>query len=186
MMYSWRRPSPARLDRFVRDQSARQLTYGEVGATAGIMPAGYRHDRWRTDLGRYDEARFHAAAAGLFRWKIQEGAGLKIIPAVPVRPGATFAILMGMPAGFLVAAGRIVFVVDEPGRRGFGYGTLPAHPEQGEESFLVAREDDRLVFHVTAFSRPRHPLVRCAAPLARVLQVRMNRRYAAVMCRILA
>jgi hypothetical protein len=50
---------------------------------------------------------------------------------------------------------RVVHVVDEPRRRGFAYGTLPGHPEQGEESFTVTHEaDDSVVFRVAAFSRP--------------------------------
>jgi uncharacterized protein (UPF0548 family) len=28
---------------------------------------------------------------------------------------------------------RVVYVLDEPERRGFAYGTLPGHPESGEE-----------------------------------------------------
>ena len=32
---------------------------------------------------------------------------------------------------------RVVYVVDEPDRRGFAYGTLPGHAESGEELFLV-------------------------------------------------
>jgi uncharacterized protein (UPF0548 family) len=36
----------------------------------------------------------------------------------------------------------VVWTVDEPNRIGFGYGTLQGHPESGEESFVVSREDD--------------------------------------------
>ena len=32
---------------------------------------------------------------------------------------------------------RVVYVVDEPDRRGFAYGTLPGHAESGEERFVV-------------------------------------------------
>ena len=50
---------------------------------------------------------------------------------------------------------RVVYVVDEPRRRGFAYGTLPGHPESGEEAFVVElQEDDEVTFTVTAFSRP--------------------------------
>ena len=37
---------------------------------------------------------------------------------------------------------RVVYVVDEPDRRGFAYGTLPGHPESGEELFLVRYDPD--------------------------------------------
>jgi uncharacterized protein (UPF0548 family) len=50
---------------------------------------------------------------------------------------------------------RVVYVIDEPNRRGFAYGTLPGHAESGEEAFLVDRSDDGSVwFTVRAFSRP--------------------------------
>ncbi|GAA4732513.1 hypothetical protein GCM10023350_14890 [Nocardioides endophyticus] len=37
---------------------------------------------------------------------------------------------------------RVVYVVDEPERAGFAYGTLPGHPETGEELFLLSRLGD--------------------------------------------
>jgi len=54
-------------------------------------------------------------------------------------------------------------VVDEPRRRGFAYGTLPGHPERGEEAFLITHHDDGTVtFAITAFCAPGSPLARAA------------------------
>ena len=44
-------------------------------------------------------------------------------------------VMVGL--GPLRAPCRVVYVVDEPDRRGFAYGTLPGHPETGEELFAV-------------------------------------------------
>ena len=100
----------------------------------------------------------------------------------PVQVGDTFALVLRLPAGaYALAAGRVVFVLDEPDRRGFGYGTLPGHPEQGEEAFVVVRRGDRMYFEITAFSRPRHPLARFAKPVSRLLQRQTTRRYFAAM-----
>jgi uncharacterized protein (UPF0548 family) len=77
-------------------------------------------------------------------------------------------------------------VTDQPEEYGFAYGTLPAHPEQGEEAFHVARRSGRLVFTVTAFSRPRHPAARLGGPVTRNLQLRANRSYLRAMCRVAA
>ncbi len=78
---------------------------------------------------------------------------------------------MGMGRWGVVAPCRVVQVVDEPGRRGFAYGTLPGHPEQGEESFVVSREADGTVtFTVTAFSRPGNLLTRVGGSFARRTQ----------------
>jgi uncharacterized protein (UPF0548 family) len=69
-------------------------------------------------------------------------------------------------------------VVDEPNRYGFAYGTLPHHPEQGEEAFLVEQDDRGDVnFVIEVFSRPRHPLARLGKPVSRLVQKRTTRRY---------
>ncbi len=163
-------------------QSARELTYREVGATRGELPAGYVHDRESADLGPFDQATFGRAAAALLSWQVQARAGLTVYADDEVQDGATFALLIRLPvAGYVTAACRVVFVDDEPDRRGFGYGTLPAHPEQGEEAFAVVRRGDRMVFEVTAFSRPRHPLTRLGKPVSRLLQRQVTRRYIAAL-----
>jgi len=83
-------------------------------------------------------------------------------------------------AGPLVVVGacRIVLVVDEPDRYGFAYGTLPAHPEEGEERFVVTRDPDTTVsFEVVAFSRPHDRLTKLGGPVPRALQRRATTRY---------
>jgi uncharacterized protein (UPF0548 family) len=65
---------------------------------------------------------------------------------------------------------EVVWLRDEPERYGFGYGTLPGHPEIGEEAFLVLRDGDAVVFEVTAFSRPARWWIRAAGPAARAVQ----------------
>jgi uncharacterized protein (UPF0548 family) len=78
----------------------------------------------------------------------------------------------------VLAACRVVAVVDEPDRFGFAYGTLPLHPESGEEAFLVERgPDDAVRFRVVAVSRPAHPLARLGAPVTRLVQRRVTSRY---------
>src|SRR5712692_2229317 len=121
MVFSIRPPSPAALTRFVEQQCGCELTYREVGATLAEMPAGYRHDLWVTDLGSFDEGRFGRSAGALRRWEVQRHAGLTILAHGPVEPGATFAIVIGLPGGFATAAGRVVYVVDEPEHFGFAY-----------------------------------------------------------------
>jgi uncharacterized protein (UPF0548 family) len=75
-----------------------------------------------------------------------------------------------------------VWVVDEPGRYGFGFGTLPGHVETGEEAFLLTTSPDGEVwFEVRAFSRPAKWWVRLGAPVARLVQSRVTDRYAAAM-----
>jgi uncharacterized protein (UPF0548 family) len=180
-MFSMRKPSAEVLAEIVAHQSGLELTYPEQGATAATMPAGYRHDRWTTELGQFDDGLFRRAAGALGSWAVQRGAGLTVFPGSTVQPGMTFAFTFRLPVGHVVAAGRVVYLTDEPGRYGFAYGTLPAHPEQGEESFHVSRDGSRLLFTVTAFSRPRHPVARLGAPVTRALQLRITRAYQQAM-----
>jgi uncharacterized protein (UPF0548 family) len=69
---------------------------------------------------------------------MQRTAGIVVHPADAVpTPGAT--IVLALPIGpvWITAPCRVTDVVDEPGRAGFTYATLPGHPEEGVETFLV-------------------------------------------------
>ncbi|MCS5720304.1 DUF1990 domain-containing protein [Herbiconiux sp. CPCC 205763] len=73
---------------------------------------------------------------------------------------------------------RVVYLVNEPGRIGFAYGTLPGHPESGEESFVVEHlSDDSVWIVVRAFSRPSTWFYRLGLPVLRIVQARATRRY---------
>jgi uncharacterized protein (UPF0548 family) len=181
LMFSLRKPSAAALSRLVDDQDGRELTYAEHGATQGAMPPGYHHDEWEAELGRFRVDDFDRLADALTDWLVQRQSGITIFPDQPVRPGLTFALWFRLPIGYATATGRVVYVTDEPDRRGFAYGTLSDHPERGEEAFHLLRRGSQLVFNVRAFSRPAHPLARLGAPVSRALQVRMNRAYLSAM-----
>jgi uncharacterized protein (UPF0548 family) len=85
---------------------------------------------------------------------------------------------LGVAAIRIGAPCRVVYVIDEPGRRGFAYGTLPGHPESGEEAFIVSRREDATVaFTITAFSRPASSLAKAAGPLGRAVQRHITNRY---------
>lgn len=176
-----RRPPQAAIRAFVDEQAGKELNYPQVGATRGTLPAGYTHDRRSADIGPDDDATFAHAVAALTTWQAQRGAGMTVHPGSPVREGETFAIVFSLPVGFVMAAGRIIYVIDEPGRRGFAYGTLPGHPEQGEEAFILIRRDGRVWFELTAFSRPRHPLAVIGRPASRLMQHRATAGYIAGM-----
>ncbi|WP_328313157.1 DUF1990 domain-containing protein [Streptomyces sp. NBC_00442] len=109
-------------------------------------------------------------------------------PSAIAAPGATALVVLRLPGllglpwlpGFprLVIPCRVVWTVRSAERIGFAYGTLPGHPECGEESFVVGREADGLVwFEVAAFSRPATWYARLGGPLTRLLQDLATRRY---------
>jgi uncharacterized protein (UPF0548 family) len=135
------------------------------------------------DLGDDVDGRFERARACLAHWDLQRGAGMRVVPDEPVREGMTFMLAMHLGVVHVLAAGRVVYVIDEPDRYTFAYGTLAAHPERGEEAFTVERHGGRVRFGIRAFSRPSHPLARLGSPVASWVQRRVTRTYLEAMRR---
>jgi uncharacterized protein (UPF0548 family) len=158
--------------------TAAGLTYREVGATAGDLPDGYHHLSRRVLLGHGHQL-FTGAGEAVLQWQVQVRAGLRVSVSSPVAtPGAALILGLGIGPLRVEAPGRVVYAVDEPRRRGFAYGTLPGHPESGEEAFVVEHHhDDTVSFTITAFSRPATRLARLAGPLERIAQRRITARY---------
>lgn len=147
------------------------LTYPEVGATAGRLPDGYHHLDVRARIGQ-GRQRFERAADAVLGWGMQRGAGLRISTNADVAVVGAVALVR---LGFLRAPCRVVYVIEEADRRGFGYGTLPGHPESGEEMFAVRY--DAVYAEVRSFSRPATRWMRAGAPVAAVAQRVIARRY---------
>jgi uncharacterized protein (UPF0548 family) len=150
-----------------------------VGGTRGELPTGYRHDRFEIRLGTGPDA-MAAGAEGLRRWECHRHAGIAVWPdRAPIEEGTTVALgVTPLPGVHALFADRIVYVVEEPHRFGFGYGTVAGHPERGEEAFIVEGDDDGSVWlRLTIFSRPEHALARLGAPVTRAVQLRATRAY---------
>jgi uncharacterized protein (UPF0548 family) len=153
------------------------LTYAEVGAAArlaregGTPPPGYHHFSVSTRVGTGRPA-FEAAGAALLEWRMHRAIPVAIDPATPAAaPGVEVVVGLGPGPLRVRAPCRVVSVVRESGRTGFAYGTLPGHPERGEEAFLVElRGDGSVWLTVSAFSVAEHRWVRLLGPLARLGQ----------------
>ncbi|BBX70682.1 DUF1990 domain-containing protein [Mycolicibacterium psychrotolerans] len=157
------------------DLSGRPLTYAEVGATAGSPPPGYRFLRKTSVIGR-GRARFEQAAEEGMRFGMLRGAGVRVEATTPTAEIGTD--VLGH-LGPVPAPCRVVYVVDEPDRRGFAYGTLAGHTVRGEELFLVRYEaaTSEVVAEVAAFSRPATWWSRLGSPVTSVLQRLIAARY---------
>jgi uncharacterized protein (UPF0548 family) len=181
-MLSIRRLGPGQLDALLEEARLASPTYSEIGASRNeVLPTGYHHVRVEERVG--DAAAFDRAVDGLRTWVAHEGAGLRILPTGPVEPGATVIAVTSMGPAQIVAPCRIVAVFKEPDSFGFAYGTLPGHPEQGEESFVLERRDDSTYFSVRAFSKPVDPLARLSGPVGRAVQRSVTRRYVSALRR---
>jgi uncharacterized protein (UPF0548 family) len=183
-MFCLLRPSAAALHDFLARQQALPFTYEAVGASrAASAPPDYRVNHGRQRLGQ-GEAAFAAACEALRRWEMFNVGFLQVAPATaPIEVGSTVGMLAGCGI-WSVNACRIVYVVSEPNRFGFGYGTLPGHIARGEERFLIERDADGTVWYdVWSFSRPRHPLAWLGLPALRLMQKMFARASAAAMLR---
>ncbi|GAB3388720.1 DUF1990 domain-containing protein [Humibacter soli] len=73
---------------------------------------------------------------------------------------------------------RVVYVIEEKHRVGFGYGTMHGHPLCGEESFVVEqRDDDSVWLTMRSFSRVASGFRAVAGPFARANQTKLTKRY---------
>ena len=148
-------------------------TYADIGGTlAGVRPEGFHHDSYETLLG-HGPGVFERAVKGLKTWEAHRMPGIRVFPEDrEITTGATIVVTLGTPFVALAVPCRIVTVMDGQVRWGFAYGTLPGHPEQGEEAFVVSIAPDESVrFEITAFSRPADPLVRLSGPIGRGFQM---------------
>lgn len=154
------------------------MTYSEVGASVGPLPPGYSHVRRTAVIGQGPDD-FARASDALLRWEVPRRAGLQVTASEPrAVVGAVVEVVLRIgPVGFRAPC-RVVLVIDEPTVQGFAYGTLPGHPERGEELFQVRLEPDGSVhLDVVAFSRPARWYSRLGAPVTKVVQARVTDRY---------
>jgi uncharacterized protein (UPF0548 family) len=163
------------------------LTYDDVGATSTALPSGYHHVRCTRLVSRGAEA-FFAAASALFSWQVHRHAGLRVTASAPVAaPGAVVLLRLGAGPLRIAAPCRVIYTVTESKRQGFAYGTLPGHPDSGEEAFMVEhRSDDGVAFTITAFSRPATAAACAAGPVGRLIQRHVTARYLRALDAIIA
>ncbi|MEU6812284.1 DUF1990 domain-containing protein [Streptomyces sp. NPDC046831] len=161
------------------------FTYEEVGATRkdpASFPPGFHTMHVRTRVGEGHDV-FDRAAEALLTWQMHRAVGVGVdATAERAAPGVDVTVTL---AGVIKAPCRVVWTVEESRRAGWAYGTLPGHPETGEESFVVDRTGDGTVWlTVTAFSRPAKWYSRAGGPATRGLQHAYARRCGMVLRRL--
>ena len=173
-----REPSDAKIRRFLDGQRSLPFSYPEVGASRDGAPPGYPVNQYRGRLGAGPET-FARAMGAIRHWKMYETGWTRLLwPDAPVSDGTVVGVLGRHLGLWSLNACRIVYEYEdkEPSleRYGFAVGTLPDHVERGEERFTVEwnAADDSVFYELFAFSRPAHPLVKVASPLARLIQRR--------------
>lgn len=172
----------ARIRRILKDQRRSRFSYEGAGRTRTLLPAGFEVHRGQFLLGEGSLVFFKAKEA-VQHWRMFDIPWVRLCwPDAPIKKGTTVAILAGLFRVWMVNVCRIVYVIDEPRRYGFAYGTLAEHAEAGEERFLVEWRDDNSVWYeVLAFSHEKQLLAKLAYPIARRLQKKFRQDSGLVM-----
>lgn len=155
------------------------FTYSEQGRTAARpLPSAYQHVQRTTVIGS-GRQQFERATDALFTWRMHRLAGMTVTASSPrADPGVVATLRIGWRPLTVTAPVRVVYAVQDPKVKGFAYGTLPGHPESGEEAFLVRLTGlGDVLFEIVAFSRPATVLARTGGPLTRSVQRLITDRY---------
>jgi uncharacterized protein (UPF0548 family) len=171
----------------LQDLADLRFNYDAVGSTRSDQaPPGYHRLGHRSRIGEGADV-FFRAGEGVLTWRMHRAAGIRIDAETPRAEIGTNSLgRLGVGRIGLVIPCRVVWTVNESERIGFGYGTLQGHPEAGEESFVVTRENDEVWFTVLSYSRPATWYTRLGGPTGRLGQQFVARRYASVLQRLAA
>lgn len=186
-MFTIRKPTEPLIRDYLARQADQPLSYDAVGSTRVELPTmpGWNVDRQRERLGAGRDV-FVTAKRAISCWAMFPREIASICdPDQPPRQDLIVGVLYKvwpLPVWILFPA-KVVWLVDDPRRFGFAYGTLPDHPECGEERFVVEwnEDDDSVWYDLLAVSRPAHWLARLGYPYTRFEQARFRRRSGAAM-----
>ncbi|HEY2866811.1 MAG TPA: DUF1990 domain-containing protein [Pyrinomonadaceae bacterium] len=172
-MFLLTKPTTDRIDNFLNQREADTFSYPDVGATRESTPLQrYNIDHNRQLLGSGEQV-FEKAKTAVRQWKMFEVPGLELFyPDTPIEPGRNVAPLAHHLGFWSLNSCRIVYVIDEPYRFGFAYGTLTQHVEIGEERFTVEFHPDtgEVWYDIFAISRPGSLLIKLGYPYSRYKQ----------------
>lgn len=175
-MIRFREPLTADIRDFLNNNALTEFSYSDLGCTRGRNVVGFNTDRFRIELGTGDAA-LEKAKRAIRDWRGFATDWVRLCwPYKKIAPGAVVAVLVHHYGVYSLNAARIVYVVDEPKKFGFAFGSLLRHILRGEMLFLVYQEPDGKVYYeLTSISRPRHWLTWVFYPLGRQLQNRFSR-----------
>lgn len=124
------------------------------------------------------DATWERAASDVLRWKVKTASGFSVDTAEPVAPGQRVGVTARMFGIKVHEPVEVVAVVQQPDRVGFAYKTLPGHPVNGEEAFIVHRAGDQVLLTIRSLTRAaaQQPW-RALFPILLLAQLVVRRRY---------
>lgn len=154
-----------------------QLTYDTVGMSLPTytdeIPEGYVVLEDAQVVGKGRDA-YERVGWALMHWQINREAGFFVQPQhAAVRLNEHVAVALPLAGLFAVTATcKVVAIIAEGDRTGFAYGSLPNHPEQGEEAFWVSFDEatEDVTLTIRSVSRPASWFTKLGAPVAAGIQ----------------
>lgn len=154
------------------------FTYEPVGHCENDLsepPPGFRLDHHGVELG-HGRATFESAVESLASGSHYPSPFTRLVRRTEsLESGQLFAAVARHFGFFSIHPCRVLFVLREENRFGYGFGTLPGHAEAGEERFTITLKDGVVRYDIQAFSRPCGLLSRLASPVGRQFQKRFFR-----------
>ena len=179
-MFFLRRPTDERLERYRLACESRPFNRPDLeSAMLDAPPRGFHTDDYGVVLGRGEKV-YAAAVAALESFAMYPAPWAWVqVGSRPLVPGSVYVAVVRGYGLYTVLPGRLFEVFDgsdENRRRGFSFGTIVGHVEQGVERFSVewSPETDEVRYGVRAVWRPT-ALVRLGQPLARRMQLKFQR-----------
>jgi uncharacterized protein (UPF0548 family) len=181
-MFSLRRPAESSIRRNLERARSLPGSYGialntQCGPDELHVPKGFVRDHTRSEIG-CGTAAFEAGKAALHNWQQFDLGWVRVAnPEAHIEAEEIVAVEVHALGLWSVNYSRILYVIDEPDRFGFGYGTTALHAERGEERFLLEfyPVSGAVYFDLLAVSQPAHWLAWLAYPFTRSRQRKFAR-----------
>ena len=167
-----------------RLQAARSLpgSYGialntQCGPDELHVPKGFDRDHTRGEIG-HGFADFETARSAFREWRHFDLGWVRVAnPEARIEPEEIVAVEAYTLGLWSLNFSRILYVIDEPDRFGYGYGTTALHVERGEERFLLEYypTSGAVYYDLLAVSQPAHWMARLAYPYTRSRQRKFAR-----------
>jgi uncharacterized protein (UPF0548 family) len=178
-MFSLRKPTLSSIQRGLEAAGSLPGSYGialntQCGPDELHIPGGFVRDHTRSEIG-HGAAAFEAAKTALRRWQQFDLGWVRVAnPEACIEAEEIVAVEVHALGLWSVNYSRVLYVIDEHDRFGFGYGTTALHAERGEERFLVEfyPVSGDVYYDLLAVSQPAYWLAWLAYPYTRSRQRR--------------
>ena len=141
-------------------------------------PAGtHRHSEVSAVIGQGADV-FERAVRDVLLWRVKTRSAFRVASTDPAAAGERLVITARVLGITITEPVEVVEVVETADRVGFSYRTLPGHPVDGEEAFIVSRDGDAVTLTVRSLTAPASSGIwRMLYPLLCLAQVVARRRY---------